>query len=884
MHAPLSWLRELAPVPEHATGAEVAGDLVRVGLEEEGLSGGDIAGPIVVGRVVDLDRQVQKNGKTITFCHVDVGAHGQRVTDRIWQEIVCGADNFTAGDLVVVVLPGAMLPGGHEITARKTYGRMSHGMICSERELGLGEDHSGIIVLTEYFAGQPEVLAGLTPGQDAMAPLGLGEQVIEVNVTPDRGYCFSLRGIAREYALSVGRPAQFADPVEVAVPAPNDTGYRVGLEDGAPIRGHVGCDRYVARIVRQVDVNAPSPPWMSRRLTQMGMRPISLAVDVTNYLMLLTGQPLHAFDLDTLSGSIVVRRARAGEVLTTLDDVARPLDPEDLMITDGGSQLLAIAGVMGGATSEVSPQTRNVLIEAAHFDPTTVARSSRRHRLSSEASKRFERGVDPDIADRVAELAVRMLVEYGGGAADPGVTDADLRVPREPFRFRTGLAWSLVQPAGPGESPPEGLGHRAVLSCLQDLGCAVRDVPGEPGVVEVATPPWRPDLANGPDLVEEVARVRGYEHIPSVLPTAPGGRGLTERQRVTRLIATTLAQQGLVEVLSYPFVGPERHDALGYPGEDPRRAAVRLANPLSDEAPLLRTSVLATLLDTLRLNHNRGARDAALYEIGLVTLLGPDGLRVAPVPGIEVRPDEEVLGRIRAAVPDQPRHVAFAASGDAQPAGPWGPGRAVRSEDVIGLALRLGQALRVPLRAVADQVAPYHPGRCARLEVAFPTVTGPEILGRHDGAGGDGSAGGAVTVGYAGQLHPKVAAALDLPSGTCAGELDVEALVAAFGSPVQARPVSTFPVALSDVALLVPESVPAQRVRDALVEGAGPLLEAVTLFDVYRGEQVGPGKKSLAYRLALRGDRTLTTEEVSAFRDAAIAVAADATGALQRGV
>lgn len=388
MRAPVSWLRELVDVDPAKTGADIAADLVKVGLEEEGLHGGDIVGPLVVGRVLDTTDEPQKNGKTIHFCHVDVGNTGQRAAAggdaSVTQEIVCGAHNFGPGDLVVVVLPGATLPGGFAISARKTYGHMSNGMICSAAELGLGEDHDGIIVLTDYFADSPEIVAALTPGQDAIALLGLEDEVVEVNVTPDRGYCFSMRGIARELALSTGRSDTFIDPVgpQVAVAPANDQGYAVRLTDDAPIHGNAGCDRYVARIVRGVDVQAASPRWMQRRLTQLGMRPISLAVDVTNYLMLLTGQPLHAFDLDTLTGAIEVRRARPGETLTTLDDVTRTLDAQDLLITDGGDVPLAIAGVMGGETSEVSPTTTNVLVEAAHFDPITVARSSRRDRKS----------------------------------------------------------------------------------------------------------------------------------------------------------------------------------------------------------------------------------------------------------------------------------------------------------------------------------------------------------------------------------------------------------------------------------------------------------------------------------------------------------------------
>lgn len=843
MYAPVSWLRELVTVDPAASGQDIAESLVRVGLEEEDLLVGGVVGPLVVGRVLEKHPEPQKNGRTINWCQVDVGsANGTGEP----QGIVCGADNFEVGDLVAVILPGGVLPGGMEISARKTYGHVSAGMICSALELGLGEDHDGIIVLTQWFAGDSAALAALVPGADAIPLLGLDEETVEVNVTPDRGYCFSMRGIAREYALSTG--VGFTDPAAREVPAPNDQGYAVRLIDGAPIRGAQGCDRYVARVVRDVDVTARTPAWMAARLTRVGMRPISLAVDVTNYVMMLLGQPLHAFDLDALSGSIEVRRARPGEKLRTLDDVERVLDPEDLLITDGGATPLAIAGVMGGESSEVSDRTRTVLIESAHFDPTSVARSSRRHRLVTEASKRFERGVDPDVADRAAQLAVDLLVEYGGGTADPGVTDVDQRVPRDPFRFDVALPSRYVGLEYPRDE---------VLGTLAAIGCEVTETDGDQ--LSVLPPTWRPDLGDGPDLVEEVARVRGYDQIPSVVPAGAGGRGLTHAQRVRRLVAATLAEQGLVEVLSYPFVSPDLFDALGYAQDDPRRHTVRIANPLQEDAPLMRTSVLDTLLDTLRRNVARGHRDVALYELGLATR-GSAQPTPAPLPPVHERPDESTVGEIMAAVPDQPRHVAMAACGDIEPAGPWGPARAADPTDVVAWARNLGQVLGLETQVDAAAVAPFHPGRCASVGL-----------------------GNGRLVGYVGELHPTVCAALDLPPRTVAGELDLDVLTAASGAPLVAQPLSTFPVARTDVALVVEEAVPAADLEAALRAGAGPQLESLTLFDLYRGEQVAGGHKSLAYRLAFRApDRTLTTEEVSALRDAAVEAAARATGAVQR--
>ena len=852
MLAPVSWLREYVEGAPDATGREVAASLVRLGLEEEDLHGGDISGPLVVGRVLELVDEPQKNGKPIRWCQVDVGNHGQRVSEGTPQGIVCGATNFAVGDLVVVVLPGAVLPGGLHIGARKTYGHMSNGMICSAKELGIGEDSDGILVL-QSFLGEQEA-AELSPGDDAIELLGLADEVVEVTVTPDRGYCFSLRGIAREYSHATG--GTFRDPAAIEAAGANTSGYAVQLTDEVPLNGRLGCDRYVARVVRGLDPAAKSPQWMAKRLTQMGMRPISLAVDVTNYVMLLLGQPLHAFDVSTLQGPIVVRRAQAGETLKTLDGVERGLFSEDLLITDSGTTALAIAGVMGGATSEVGPTTTDVLVESAHFDPTSVARSSRRHRLTTEASRRFERGVDPDVTAVAAQLAVNLLVEFGGGVVDDGVTDVD----RRPARARIDLDPSLpARLVGLPYSPEQ------VIATLREIGCDVAET-SESGsasgsrTLSVLPPSWRPDLGNGPDFVEEVVRLRGYDQIPSVLPQAGSGRGLTHGQRVRRILANTLAHQGFVEVLTYPFVSAQSHDDLGLEADDPRRSTLRIANPLSDEAPLMRTSVLSTLVEALRRNVSRGQRDAAIFELGLVTR--PTGeLHAAPVPGTQSRPDDATLGQIMAAVPPQPRMVALALTGDADPAGWWGRGRPADWTDVVGAARAMASALAVELVVKADDYAPWHPGRCVRLELADGTL-----------------------VGHAGELHPRVVAALGLPSGTCAGELDVDVLTLASEVRVQARELSTYPVAQSDVAMVVDEQVAAAALESALRRGAGEMLESLSLMDIYRGDQVGPGRKSLAYRMVFRApERTLTTKEVNGLRDQAIESAAAALGAVQRG-
>jgi phenylalanyl-tRNA synthetase beta chain len=849
MRVPLSWLAEYAELPPAARATDVAADLVRVGLEEEGLHTGDVSGPLVVGRVLAVVDEPQRNGKTIRWCSVDVGDGATDGPAGRGRGIVCGASNVAAGDLVVVALPGSVLAGGVAISARRTYGHVSDGMICSARELGLGDEHEGIIVLHELLGRAAE---GLAPGADAVPLLGLAEEVVEVNVTPDRGYCLSVRGIAREYVHGrrVDVRTAFHDPAAMPLPATGRRGHPVVLDDRAPIEGRAGCDRFVARAVHGVDPGAASPWWMRRRLQLAGMRPISLAVDVTNYVMLALGQPLHAYDLDRLEGAITVRRARPQERLTTLDGVDRALDPEDLLITDGteGERVIGLAGVMGGASTEVSGTTTDVLVEAAHFDPVSVARTARRHRLGSEASRRFERGVDDDLQAAAAELVVRLLVEQGGGTADLGVTDVDDRPPRRLVPLPVGEPARLVG---------RDFSVERVTELLEQVGCTVTR--GEQ-VLQVLPPSWRPDLVQAADLVEEIARLDGYAEIPSVLPFAPPGRGLTTAQRVRRSVSRALAEAGLVEVLSYPFVSGARHDELALPEDDPRRNALRLSNPLSDEQPYLRTSVLSTLVDVLRRNVGRNGPDVALFEVGQVAR--PDGdERVPPRLAPGVHPDMDQLGDLYAAVPSQPTRVAGLVSGRWEQPGTWGPGRPVDTADVVELARLVARTVGVDVDVAADpDHAPWHPGRCAVLRL------------------GDGG-----LLGHAGELHPGVLARLELPSRTVAFEIDLDALVEAPDGPVRARPLSTYPAAREDVALVVAQEVPAESVRRALADGAGDLLEDVRLFDVYTGEPVADGHKSLAFSLRLRApDRTLTAEEAGTVRDVAVAVAARRTGAVLR--
>ncbi|WP_369239251.1 phenylalanine--tRNA ligase subunit beta [Streptomyces sp. R21] len=834
MRVPLSWLREYVDLPATETGRDVQAKLVSAGLEVERVEqlGADLKGPLVVGQVLTIE-ELEGFKKPIRFCTVDVGqANGTGEP----QEIVCGARNFAVGDKVVVVLPGAVLPGNFAIAARKTYGRTSHGMICSGDELGMGDDGShGIIVLPPEY----EV------GTDAIELLELVDEVLDIAVTPDRGYCLSLRGIAREAAIAYGLPLR--DPALLDVPAPNAFGYPVQVSEP------LGCDRFTARTVTGLDPDTHSPLWLKRRLQKAGMRPISLAVDITNYVMLELGQPLHAYDRTRVQGTIGVRRAEQGEQLTTLDGVKRTLDAEDLVITDDRGSI-GLAGVMGGANTEIDDTegtTTEVVVEAAHFDAISIARTARRHKLASEASKRFERGVDPLAAAAAAQRTVDLLVLLAGGTADAGVTE--VIAPSAP---RT-----IAIPANhPDRVAGVDYGRETVVRRLQQVGC---DVYGQDELI-VTVPSWRPDLTDPNDLAEEVIRLEGYENLPSTLPKPPAGLGLTDRQRLHRRVGRVLAGAGYVEALNYPFIGEHVFDQLGLAADDPKRKVVKLVNPLSDEEPALRTTLLPGLLHALRRNDGRGSHDLALFETGLV--FHPRGeLRVAGRLPVDRRPTDEEIASLTAALPVQPRHAAVVLAGAREQAGWWGKGRPADWADAIEAARSLAREAGTELLVRTGQYGPWHPGRCAELAVV--------IDGREQ------------VVGHAGELHPGVLKTLGLPARTCAMELDLDALEQASAGVPKGPKISTFPVATQDVALVVDRFVPHTDVEAALREGAGELLESIRLFDVYENsEQLGEGSKSLAYALRFRAaDRTLTVDEASAARDAAVALAADRTGAVLRG-
>lgn len=838
MRVPLSWLAEFVDVPKGATPETVMAELVKVGLEEEGSHGFGVSGPLVVGEVLEFVAEPQSNGKTIRWCQVRVAAPGSKAADGgdDVRGIVCGASNFEVGDKVVVCLPGAELPGDFKIAARSTYGHISDGMMASARELNLSDDHAGIIRLHEL---------GLDPavGTDAAELLQLSEQAAEVNVTPDRGYCFSIRGIAREFSHATG--AEFRDPIGKVQPE-STSGFNLKIQDSAPIRGRQGCHRFVLRSVNNVDTKQPTPPWMAARLKLAGMRSISLIVDITNYVMLEMGQPLHAYDADKLQGGITVRRANAGETIKTLDGQERKLNPEDLVIADDAGAI-GIAGVMGGERTEVSDTTVNVMIEAANFDPISIARSARRHKLPSEASKRYERGVDSNVAEYAAARVVQLLEDEAKGTKDSLGADFAEHHEATPIWLPQNFASELV---GVDYSAEE------TVSILNQIGCIVATVDGG---YEVIAPSWRPDLTHKTDLVEEIARIGNYERIPARLPVAPPGRGLTTKQKNRRAVVNSLAGSGHVEVLTYPFVSAEQNQLFAAK----KQPTVKLANPLQGDADEMRVTLLPGLLDAAKRNLSRGLTDLAIFEEGSVFLPAATLKATADLPIGNERPTPTQLEELNKTIPSQPHHVAGIFTGNrlAQQVGV----RSVESgyTDAIHAVRILAKSIGVEIAIHQASPFGFHPGRTAEV---FVSISGTET-----------------SVGFAGELDPTLTGANDLPRRVGAFEINLDQLFAAAPEVIQAGVLLTMPAATQDLSLVVKTEVPAGELLEVVRVAAGELLEKVVLVDDYRGANVPEGHKSLTFALRFRAaDRTLTQVEASEARDKAVEAANKKFGATLR--
>ncbi len=760
MKAPLSWILEHVDVPAGTTTEHLTDRLTLTGLKLEAIvsPGRDITGPLVIGRVLTMEPEPQKNGKTINWCTVDVGdANGTGEP----QGIVCGAHNFKPGDLVATVLPGGVLPGGFEIGARKTYGHMSAGMICSARELGLGDDHDGIIVLPAD-AGEP--------GQDVRPVLGLDEETIEFEINPDRAYALSIRGIAREVLVSVDGASDFRDPADRTTPAANADGHPVVVEDAE------GCPVFVARKVTGFDPSATTPDHIVQRITAAGMRPISLAVDVTNYVMLETGRPIHGYDADKVQGALVVRRARDGERLRTLDGTDRVLDPADLVVTDD-SGMIGLGGVMGGETTEMSGTTTSILVEAAHWDAVSMYRTGRRHKVTSEAGRRNERGVDPTICEAAADRVVELLVEHGGGQADPGVTVVG-----------TPPAMPVVEVPGDLAERVSGMPitEERSVECLRAVGC---EVSGN-GTLTVTPPPWRPDLTDAQDFSEEVIRLVGYDRVPSILPTPPSGRGLTRSQQLRRRIGRTLAGDGFVEVVTFPFVGPNDLDDLRPPG---RRRAARPAAPVE---PAQRRGAVhdhdAVARRPARGRAQRRPRQCRPGDLRDRHRDAPAPLRSGRDPARGPSSDRRGVRGTRRGTAGE-LHLALVAAGDAV-AGGWGPARPVTWADAIEAVRSVAAALGLRSTASPAELAPA-PGPL-RGAVRGRRGRGPRRRGAPDRLPGLRAA----EAHRRGRGRPRPA----------------------HRAAVHLRPApafSSYPVA-EDVALVVDASVPAADVESALREGA----------------------------------------------------------------
>lgn len=750
---------------------------------------------------------------------------------REHHEIVCGASNFGVGDLVPAALPGATLPGGVGIERRTIRDVVSNGMLASPRELGVGDDHHGIWVLD----------ADAPLGADLSDWLELDDAVLDLEINPDRGYALSISGVAHDVAALTG--ADLRLPETPSLPLGTATGVPVLIAD--PDR----CPRFSVTRIEGVTIG-PSPAWLQSRLAAAGMRSISNVVDATNHAMLETGHPVHAYDLARLAGPrIDVRQAIAGESVVTLDGVQRELDPGDLVIADA-SGAVGLAGVMGGAGTEVGGTTTDVLLEVAAFSPAAVLRTARRLQLFTEASSRFEKTVPQQTVLRGAARCAALLTHVAGGRV-AGTDDVwpHPAVP-EVIRLRTDRVRRHLGMDLPDQRQAELLESIACVVAPSAHAAAGASGP-EPneGVLAVTPPDYRPDLRIEVDLDEEIARLHGYEQIPERVPCSGRAGGRRPEHAARRRVREALAGAGWTEAITFPFIGPADLDALGLSPDDPRRQTVALVNPLSQEESLLRTSLLPGLLRALRRNVNRQAADVAMFEVGAVFLpptpqeLGADG------------------GADAITLPAEPLLLGLAACGAFEPLRHDRLARPADLADVLGAADTARRAVALPPLQVAAGTEPgYHPGRTARLSL-------------------DGTA-----IGVIGELHPRTIAALQLPPRTLAGELRLDLLTARGARLPAAAVPDPRPPLRFDVAVLVDSDVPAAAVESAVRQGAGPNLAECRLFDVFTGPQLGEGRKSLAYALRLEagGGGLTENDEQAAINSIEQAVRSRVGGRLRR--
>jgi phenylalanyl-tRNA synthetase beta chain len=810
MRVPYSWLRSYCdPGIEPRALAE---RLAMTGTEVERVVvvGPPAAEGFVVGRV--LAREKHPDADRLSVCSVDVGDGEPRT-------IVCGAPNVDAGQTVAVAQPGATMPDGTKLRKAKLRGVSSHGMILSAAELEVAGESGGIMLLDD----------GPAPGTRLDEVLPIAEPVLELEVTPNRPDCLGVYGVAREvHAISAAPLA--AEPWAEDAAAEGEGA--VGDHASVAVEVPELCPRFTARVFTDVTIG-PSPSWLQARLSAAGQRPINNVVDITNYAMLLTAQPLHAFDLDAVpGGALTVRAASDGEKMTTLDEVERSFDAETVLVCDRDGPS-GIAGIMGGQRSEVSDSTTRVLLEVANWNGTNILRSSRLLGLRSEASSRFEKGLHPELCMRAQRIASRLLVELCGATLVPGTIDVAAEAPA-PTRLSLRAARVEGLLGMPIAQPDQS-------AYLERLGFGV-SAEGDDLVVEV--PPDRHyDVTREVDLIEEVARVHGLdEHLPSTLPGSAGqAGGLRRDQRLRRRAEDVLRDLGFDEVVGWSFTDPAEAARLRIPGGDPRAGAVRISNPLSEDQSVMRTTLLGSLLDAAQRNVARDAERVALFESARIYLTTP--------------PTAGGFAGERDAPFAEPHALGALTVGPLTPKSWRGGGEAADFFALKGVLEGLAARLDAPVSFEAATEPFLHPGRAARVLV------------------------GEAEAGWIGEIHPLVCREWDLEAAV-GFELGLAPLLGAAGAGEERfEDVTTYPSVRQDLAVVVPQDVSAARVRDAVLAGGGELLREATVFDRFEGEQLGEGRKSLALRLEFRAaDRTLTDEEVAAQREAIAAELAQIGG------
>ena len=790
MKVTLNWLREFVDIdvdtPKLVEMLDLSGTKVEsVNRPGEGLSG------VIVAEVLNID----KHPNADTLWLVDVR------NDSGEQRIVCGVRNFAVGDRVPLARVGAQLPG-ITITERKIRGETSQGMLCSGAELGVSRDHSGILVLP------PDAELGA----DIVPTLELDDTIFELEITLNRPDCMSVLGVAREVAALTDKGLRRP---KVKLEAASDVSSPVTVRIDDP----KGCPRYLARYIEGVKIG-PSPQWMATRLLACGVRPISNVVDVTNYALIELGHPLHAFDRANVSDhTILVRRARTGERFTTLDGVERELHPDDLMIADPKGAI-AIAGVMGGEDSEVSEETTDVILESAYFDPESIAFTARRQGMRTEASSRFERGMDVEMVPFAAERAAQLMAELAGGRVSATVVDQyPTRIERRKVRLRPARTNRML---GIEISPAEQAQRLRSVELVVDEAT---------GGLEVVVPTFRPDIAREIDLVEEVGRLHGFHELPSTLPKGAAG-GLEAQQRAERRLREVLVGFGVYEAVTPSLISPEDVDALGLDPGNPARRMVRTWNPMVADESAMRTTLLPSLLKAVARNRAQRAEGVALFEVARI-----------------YEPTDDQL-------PQEGLVLAAAFSGLRRRQEWTGPARSWDFFAAKGLIEGTFAALGVPPPDFTPAKGmPFHPTRAATVGL------------------------GATALGAVGELHPEICEHFDVAERTLVFELSLAPLFDVLPKRVQATELARLPATLLDIALVVDEDTAAGKVQRVIEHAGSPEVTSVRLFDVYRGEQIAAGKKSLAFALELRSEtKTLTDEEALAVRDRILPALQERTG------